>query len=47
MKTFKLEARPRVELGKKAAKALRSEGLIPVVLNGGEIIEAGKNVKLA
>ena len=47
IKTFKLEARPRVELGKKAAKALRSEGLIPVVLNGGEIIEAGKNVKLA
>lgn len=47
MKTFKLEVRPRVELGKKAAKALRSEGLIPVVLNGGEIIEAGKNVKLA
>ncbi|MDE5844278.1 MAG: 50S ribosomal protein L25 [Muribaculaceae bacterium] len=47
MKTFKLEARPRVELGKKAAKALRNEGLIPVVLNGGEIIEAGKNVKLA
>ncbi|MDE5809814.1 MAG: 50S ribosomal protein L25 [Muribaculaceae bacterium] len=26
---------------------MRSEGLIPVVLNGGEIIEAGKNVKLA
>lgn len=47
MKTFKLEARPRVELGKKAAKALRSEGLIPVVLNGGEIIEAGENVTLA
>lgn len=47
MKTFKLEARPRVELGKKAAKALRSEGLIPVVLNGGEIIESGENVTLA
>lgn len=47
MKTFKLEARPRVELGKKAAKALRSEGLIPVVLNGGEIIEAGENITLA
>ncbi len=39
MKTFKLEAKPRTALGKKAAKALRSEGLIPVVLNGGEIIE--------
>ncbi|MDE6810226.1 MAG: 50S ribosomal protein L25 [Muribaculaceae bacterium] len=47
MKTFKLEARPRIELGKKAAKALRSEGLIPVVLNGGEIIESGENVTLA
>lgn len=39
MKTFKLEAQPRVDLGKKAAKALRSEGKIPVVLNGGKIIE--------
>lgn len=39
MKTFKLEAQPRVDLGKKAAKALRSEGRIPVVLNGGKIIE--------
>ncbi len=36
MKTFKLSAQPRVELGKKASKALRSQGLIPVVLNGGE-----------
>lgn len=39
MKTFNLEAKPRTVLGKKAAKALRNEGLIPVVLNGGEIIE--------
>ncbi|MDE6438432.1 MAG: 50S ribosomal protein L25 [Muribaculaceae bacterium] len=39
MKTFKLEAAPRVDLGKKAAKALRSEGKIPVVLNGGEPFE--------
>lgn len=39
MKTFNLEAKPRVELGKKASKALRSQGLIPVVLNGGEIFD--------
>lgn len=39
MKTFKLEAQPRVDLGKKAAKTLRSEGKIPVVLNGGKIVE--------
>lgn len=39
MKTFKLEAQPRTDLGKKAAKALRNQGLIPVVLNGGEIVD--------
>ena len=39
MKTFQLEAKPRTALGKKATKALRAENLIPVVLNGGEIIE--------
>ena len=39
MKTFKLNAEARVDLGKKAAKALRSEGKIPVVLNGGEVVE--------
>ena len=39
MKTFKLNAEARVDLGKKAAKALRSEGKIPVVLNGGELVE--------
>lgn len=37
MKQFNLVAEPRTDLGKKAAKALRSEGKIPVVLNGGEI----------
>ena len=37
MKSFKLSAEPRTDLGKKAAKTLRSEGKIPVVLNGGEI----------
>lgn len=39
MEVFKLTAAPRVELGKKATKALRAEGKIPVVLNGGEVIE--------
>ncbi len=37
MKSFKLTAEPRTDLGKKAAKTLRSEGKIPVVLNGGEV----------
>ncbi|MDE6304596.1 MAG: 50S ribosomal protein L25 [Paramuribaculum sp.] len=39
MKKFQLSAEPRTNLGKKAAKALRAEGKIPVVLNGGEIID--------
>ncbi len=39
MKTYALNAQPRVELGKKAAKTLRTEGKIPAVLNGGEIVE--------
>jgi large subunit ribosomal protein L25 len=39
MKTYTLTAEPRVDLGKKAAKALRAEGKIPVVLNGGEPFE--------
>lgn len=38
MKTFQLSAEPRTELGKKAAKALRNENKIPVVLNGGEVV---------
>ncbi len=38
MKTFQLVAEPRTDLGKKAAKTLRAEGKIPVVLNGGEIV---------
>ena len=37
MKTYNLAAQPRTDLGKKAAKTLRAEGLIPAVLNGGEI----------
>ncbi|MDO4320487.1 MAG: 50S ribosomal protein L25/general stress protein Ctc [Bacteroidales bacterium] len=39
MKTFQLSAQPRVELGKKATKALRANNQIPVVLNGGELVE--------
>lgn len=39
MKTYQLVAEPRVCLGKKAAKALREENKIPVVLNGGELVE--------
>ncbi len=39
MKVFQLTAEPRTELGKKATKALRSEKKIPVVLNGGEVVE--------
>lgn len=46
MKTFELAAQPRVELGKKAAKALRGQNLIPVVLNGGEIVELPYNKAL-
>lgn len=39
MKSYELKAAPRVDLGKKAARALRAEGKIPAVLNGGEIVE--------
>lgn len=39
MKKFQLNATPRVELGKKATKALRASGCIPAVLNGGKIVE--------
>lgn len=39
MKTFELNAEPRIELGKKSVKALRKEGKIPAVVNGGEIVE--------
>lgn len=38
MKTFDLKATPRVELGKKATKALREKGLIPAVLNGSKTV---------
>ena len=39
MKKFELNAEPRVELGKKSVKALRKEGKIPAVINGGVIVE--------
>ena len=38
MKKFQLAAEPRTDLGKKATKALRAEGKIPAVINGGEIV---------
>lgn len=43
MKTFKLNAEPRTDLGKKAAKAIRKENKIPVVLNGGALVELDEN----
>ena len=43
MKQYQLTAEPRTDLGKKAAKAIRKENKIPVVLNGGEIIELPYN----
>lgn len=46
MKVFKLAAEPRVALGKKAAKDLRKENKIPVVLNGGAVVELPYNGKL-
>ena len=39
MKTFQLSAEPRTDLGKKAAKDLRKANLIPVVLNGGAVVD--------
>jgi len=45
MKTFQLSAEPRTDLGKKAAKALRKENKIPVVLNGGKLVELDKDGK--
>ena len=39
MKTFKLEGTPRENIGKKASKSLRKQGLIPAILYGQEPIE--------
>ncbi len=38
MKKYDLKASPRTELGKKAVKELRKNGLLPAVLNGGKVI---------
>ena len=46
MEIFKLAAEPRTDLGKKAAKTLRSKGKIPVVLNGSEVVELPYTGKL-
>ena len=46
MKTFKLAAEPRTELGKKSVKALRKEGKIPAVINGGALVELPFNGEL-
>lgn len=39
MKTFQLNGTTCTDLGKKAVKGLRKQGLIPAVLNGGELVE--------
>jgi ribosomal protein L25, ctc-form len=46
MKTFQLEGKPRKEIGKKAVKALRGEGLIPAVLYGHRSVELPYSGKL-
>ena len=43
MKKYALNAQPRTELGKKSVKALRNEGKIPAVINGGQIVELPYN----
>ena len=46
MKTYNLSAQPRTEIGKKASKALRTAGLIPVVMNGGKVVDLPYEGKL-
>lgn len=43
MNKYVLAAEPRVELGKKATKALRVAGKIPAVINGGDVFELPYN----
>lgn len=43
MNKYELAAEPRVELGKKATKALRVAGKIPAVINGGDVFELPYN----
>lgn len=45
MKTYQLTAEARTDLGKKAAKALRKENKIPVVLSGGKLVDLDKDGK--
>ncbi|MDE6017589.1 MAG: 50S ribosomal protein L25 [Muribaculaceae bacterium] len=46
MKKFQLKAEARENLGKKAVKAIRNEGKIPAVLNGGKLVELPYNGNL-
>lgn len=46
MKTYELSAQPRTLVGKKASKELRKAGLIPVVMNGGKIVDLPFDGKL-
>ena len=46
MKKFELKAEARPVTGKKSLKALRAEGKIPAVLNGGKIVELPYNTPL-
>ncbi|MDR2145234.1 MAG: 50S ribosomal protein L25/general stress protein Ctc [Tannerella sp.] len=46
MKSFKLEGEPREDLGKKASKELRKQGLIPAVLYGQKPVELPYQGKL-
>ena len=46
MKTFKLEGTPREDVGKKASKELRKQGLIPAIMYGQEPIDLPYKGKL-
>ena len=46
MKKFELKAEPRPVTGKKSLKALRAEGKIPAVLNGGKLVDLPYNGNL-
>jgi len=46
MKTFKLEGTPRTDIGRKASKELRKQGLVPAVLYGQEPVELPYKGKL-
>jgi len=46
MKTFQLEGTPRTEIGRKASKDLRKQGLIPAILYGSAPVALPYNGKL-